>query len=111
MARRSYLVSQCQYDVAFPVFATYVQLELLPDWPGAYSTLAVLYLDTGQVAKARRVFERYQEVFPQGPLDTKEIDRQLAAAEEKPPAQQTITPQMQSQFLQMALTLAGTVPQ
>jgi len=85
-------------------------LELLPDWPSAYSALAVLYLNTGQVAKARGVFQKYQETFPHGPLDTNVIEKQLAAAEEKPQAAQTITPQMRSQFLLLAFALADRTP-
>ena len=82
-------------------------LDLLPDWPSAYSALAVLYLDTGQVAKARAVFQRYQEIFPRGPFDTKVIEKELAAAEETPQALRTITRQMQSQFLLLAFALAN----
>jgi Tfp pilus assembly protein PilF len=81
-------------------------LELLPDWPSAYSALAVLYLDTGQVAKARAVFQRYQETFPRGPFDTKAIEKELATAEEQPQGLRTLTTQMQSQFLQLAFALA-----
>jgi Flp pilus assembly protein TadD len=85
-------------------------LDMLPDWPSAYSTLAVLYLNTGQVAKARAVFWRYQEVFPQGPLDTQTITRQLAAARENPQPARTLTPQMQAQFLQLAFALTDRNP-
>lgn len=81
-------------------------LGLLPDWPSAYSALAVLYLDTGQVAKARAVFQKYQEIFPRGPFDTKVIEKELATAEESPQALRPITPQMQSQFLLLAFALA-----
>jgi len=81
-------------------------IDLLPDWPSAYSALAVLYINTGQAAKARAVFQRYQEIFPRGPFDTKVIEKELAVAEERPQALRAITPQMQSQFLLLALALA-----
>jgi tetratricopeptide (TPR) repeat protein len=86
-------------------------LDLLPDWPSAYSALAVFYLSTGQATKARAVFQRYQEIFPRGPFDTKVIEKELAVAEERPQALQAITPQMQSQFLLLALALADQGPQ
>jgi tetratricopeptide (TPR) repeat protein len=82
-------------------------LDLLPDWPSAYSALAVLYLNTGQAAKARAVFQRYQEIFPRGPFHTEVIEKELAAAEERPQGLRTITPQMQSQFLLLAFAFAN----
>ena len=86
-------------------------LDLLPNWPSAYSALAVLYLDTGQVAKARTVFQKYQDIFPQGPFNTRAIEKELAEAEDRPQPLATITPRMQSQFLQMALAVADLGPQ
>ena len=86
-------------------------LDLLPDWPSAYSARAVLYLDTGQTAKARAVFQRYQEIFPKGPFNTEAIEKGLVAAEERPQALRTLTPPMQSQFLQLAFALANLDPQ
>lgn len=80
-------------------------LDLLPGWPSPYSALAVLYLDTGQVSKARAVFERYQAIFPRGPFDTKVIEKELAVAEQQPQGLRAMTPQMQSQFLQLAFAL------
>jgi len=81
-------------------------LDLLPGWPSAYSALAVLYLDTGQVAKAHAVFDKYQAIFPRGPFDAKVIERELAAAEQQPQGLRAMTPLMQSQFLQLAFALA-----
>jgi len=86
-------------------------LDLLPDWPSAYSALAVFYLGTGQVAKAREVFKRYQASFPRGPFDTKVIEQELAVAEQQPQGVRTMTPQMQIQFLRLALILANQGPQ
>jgi len=86
-------------------------LDLLPDWPSAYSALAVFYLSTGRVAKAREVFKRYQESFPRGPFDTKLIEQELAAADRQPQGLRAMTPQMQVQFLRLALILANQGPQ
>jgi uncharacterized protein HemY len=35
-------------------------VELLPEWPGSYSTLGVFYYETGQIAKAREVLNRFK---------------------------------------------------
>ena len=80
-------------------------LELLPEWPGAYSALAVLYFDTRQVAKAREIFERYQAIFPRGPFDTSRIETEMAEAGRSPQSVRDLSPEMQSQFLALAFAL------
>lgn len=81
-------------------------LELLPEWPGAYSALAVLCLDTGQFTKAREVFERYQAVFPRGPFDTRRIEAEMAEAGGNSQSPRDLSPEMQSQFLTLAFALS-----
>ena len=80
-------------------------LELLPEWPGAYSALAVFYFDTGQLTKAREVFQRYQAVFPQGPFDSRRIEAEMAEAGSNPQSPRDLSPEMQSQFLTLAFAL------
>jgi len=81
-------------------------LELLPEWPSAYSALAVLYFDTGQLAKTREIFERYQTIFPRGPFDTSRIETEMAEAGRGPQSVRDLSPQMQSQFLALAFALS-----
>ena len=35
-------------------------MDLLPEWPGSYSTLGVFYFQTGQIAKAKEVLDRFK---------------------------------------------------
>ena len=35
-------------------------VEILPEWPGSYSTLGVFYFQTGQIDKAREVLDRFK---------------------------------------------------
>jgi tetratricopeptide (TPR) repeat protein len=82
-------------------------VDLLPEWPGSYSTLGVLYYQTGQYSKAREVLARFKGSHSAGGLDTNRIEQALANA----PQTSASTPQplpipARQQFLQIALSLA-----
>jgi tetratricopeptide (TPR) repeat protein len=82
-------------------------IELMPEWPGAYSTLGVFYFQTGQIAKAREVLERFRDSSAHASLEVNQIESVLDRASSEP--QQTnhaITAEVQSQLLQLALSLA-----
>lgn len=87
-----------------------VQLEravdLLPEWPGSYSTLGVFYFETGQVAKAREVLERFKNSSAGG-LDVNRIEQVLSQAPEtSSSANEPLTIADRKRLLQFALTLA-----
>ena len=82
-------------------------VDLLPEWPGSFATLGVFYYQTGQIAKAREVFERFKSSDTNTGLDIGRIEQVLArapAADEHP--QSTITPESRQQLLQFALSIA-----
>ncbi len=78
-------------------------VDLLPEWPGSYSVLGVLYYQTGQYSKAREVLARFKGSHSSG-LDTSRIEQALANA----PADsaQPLSAASRQQFLQIALSLA-----
>jgi len=78
-------------------------VDLLPEWPGGYSVLGVLYYQTGQYSKAREVLARFKGSHSSG-LDTSRIEQALANA----PADsaQPLSTASRQQFLQIALSLA-----
>ncbi len=82
-------------------------VDLLPEWPGGYSTLGIFYYQTGEIAKAREVLNRFKGSTANGSLDVNRIEEVLSKAPERP---STITEPMpmvaRQQFLQMALSLA-----
>ena len=57
-------------------------VELLPEWPGSYSTLGVFYFQTGQIAKAREVLNRFKGSSAGG-LDVNRIEEVLSRAPAK----------------------------
>jgi tetratricopeptide (TPR) repeat protein len=82
-------------------------VDLLPEWPGSYATLGVFYYQTGQIAKAREVLQRFKSSDTSSGLDIGRIEQVLArepAADEHP--QSTITPEARQQLLQFALSVA-----
>jgi Tfp pilus assembly protein PilF len=82
-------------------------VDLLPEWPGSYATLGVFYYQTGQIAKAREVLQRFKSSDTNTGLDIGRIEQVLArapAADEHP--QSTITPEARQQLLQFALSIA-----
>ena len=59
-------------------------MDLLPEWPGSYSTLGVFYYQTGQIEKAREVLSRFKGSNAGG-LDISRIEEALAKAPAKCP--------------------------
>ena len=82
-------------------------VDLLPEWPGSYSTLGVFYYQTGQIAKAREVLNRFKGSKAAGGFDLNRIEEALAKA---PPTQSTEREPMpmaaRQQLLQIAFLLA-----
>ena len=78
-------------------------VDLLPEWPGSYSVLGVLYYQTGQYSKAREVLARFKGSHSAG-LDTNRIEQALANAPADAP--QPLSAAGRQQFLQIALSLA-----
>ncbi len=82
-------------------------VDLLPEWPGAYSTLGVFYFETGQIAKAREVLDRFRNGSANGALDIDRIQQVLDRASSNASAENKPAPLAdRSQFLQLALSLA-----
>lgn len=83
-------------------------VELLPEWAGGYSVLGVLYFETGQIAKAREVLDRFKSSSASGSLDVNRIEQVLSQAPATPPsgANAALSSADREQFLQIALSLA-----
>lgn len=82
-------------------------VELLPEWPGGYSTLGVFYFQTGQIAKAREVLDRFKNSGVSGGLDMNRIEQVLAQAPVRPDTGDGPMPMAsREQLLQFALALA-----
>ncbi len=82
-------------------------VDLLPEWPGGYSILGVFYFQTGQIAKAKEVLNRFKNSSAAGSLDASRIEQLLARAPSASPAgNEPLTPAGRSQLLQLALSLA-----
>ena len=82
-------------------------IELLPEWPGAYSTLGVLYFQTGRIDKAKEVLNRFKDSSAGPSLDISRIEQILDRA--GAPASNTtgpLTSENQQQLLQFALSLS-----
>ena len=81
-------------------------VDLLPEWPGSYSTLGVFYYQTGQIAKAREVLNRFKGSSAGG-LDVNRIEEVLSRAPAKSSsAQEPMSMAARQQLLQLALSLA-----
>ena len=82
-------------------------VDLLPEWPGSYSTLGVFYYQTGQIAKAREVLNRFKGSKAAGGFDLNRIEEALSKA---PPTKSTEHEPMpmaaRQQLLQLAYVLA-----
>ena len=82
-------------------------VDLLPEWPGSYSTLGVFYFQTGQIDKAKEVLNRFKNSNERGALDINRIEQVLATAPASSPAgNEPMTMASRQQLLQLALTLA-----
>lgn len=82
-------------------------VELLPEWPGSYSTLGVFYFQTGQIAKAKEVLDRFKNSIASGGLDVNRIEQILAQAPATTPTGDApMSIASRKQLLQLALYLA-----
>jgi tetratricopeptide (TPR) repeat protein len=82
-------------------------VELLPEWPGSYSTLGFFYFQTGEIAKAREVLNRFKGSNAAGGLDINRIEETLSRAPEMPSTIREPMPMAaRAQLLQLALSLA-----
>ena len=82
-------------------------MDLLPEWPGSYSTLGFFYFQTGEIAKAREVLNRFKGSNAAGGLDINRIEEALARAPEVPSTIREPMPMAaRAQLLQLALSLA-----
>jgi len=82
-------------------------VDLMPEWPGSYSTLGVFYYQTGQIAKAREVLDRFKNSNANGALDVSRIEQALAQAPDvSSTGNQPMPMDSRQQLLQMALALA-----
>jgi tetratricopeptide (TPR) repeat protein len=82
-------------------------VDLLPEWPGAYSTLGVFYFEAGQIDKAREVLERFKNSSSSATLDVGRIEQVLDQAEQtavSPDAPMEM--EKRAQLLQFALSVA-----
>jgi tetratricopeptide (TPR) repeat protein len=82
-------------------------VDLLPEWPGSYSTLGVFYFETGQIDKAKEVLNRFKNSSEHGALDINRIEQVLATAPATTPAaNEPMTMANRQQLLGLALSLA-----
>ena len=81
-------------------------VDLLPEWPGSYSTLGVFYYQTRQYDKAREVLSRFKGSHSSGGFDISRIEQALANAPQTSAAPQPLPNPARQQFLQIALSLA-----
>jgi tetratricopeptide (TPR) repeat protein len=82
-------------------------VDLLPEWSGGYSILGVFYYQTGQIAKAKEVLDRFKNSSASGRLDATRIEQVLAQTPPPSPAgNRPMTPANKSQLLQLAISLA-----
>src|SRR5580692_2386160 len=82
-------------------------VNLLPEWPGSYSTLGVFYYQTGVIAKAREVLNRFKGSAAVSGLDINRIEEALSQAPASSPYKpMPMPPAARLQFLQLALSLA-----
>lgn len=82
-------------------------VDLLPEWPGSYSTLGVFYYQTGQIDKAREVLNRFKGSSTGGGLDVDRIAETLDKAPAMPLVVNEPMPMVaRQQLLQFALSIA-----
>jgi tetratricopeptide (TPR) repeat protein len=81
-------------------------VDLLPEWPGSYSTLGVFYYETGQIEKAREVLNRFKGSNAGG-LDVSRIEETLSRAPaDSSPSTGPMPMEARQQLLQLALSIA-----
>jgi len=100
------LVSVLQGNAAQAAERLEKAVDLLPEWPGSYSTLGVFYYQIGQIEKAREVLDRFKGSNAGG-LDVSRIEEALSKAPvNSSSAGQPIPMVARQQVLQLALMLA-----
>lgn len=80
-------------------------VELLPEWPGAYSILGVFYFQIGKIDKARDVLKRFRDSTAGPSLDISRIEQVLDQAPAQPHQAAVLTAENKQQLLQFALSL------
>ncbi len=82
-------------------------VDLLPEWPAAYSTLGVFYFQIGEIAKARDVLNRFKGSSAGSSLDIGRIEQVLdrAPATAEQPSNR-LSAENKQLLLQFALALA-----
>jgi len=82
-------------------------VDLLPEWPGSYSTLGVFYYQTGQLDKAKEVLNRFKGSSAGGGLDVNRIAETLEKAPSMPLVVNEPMPMAaRQQLLQFAISIA-----
>jgi tetratricopeptide (TPR) repeat protein len=81
-------------------------VDLLPEWPGGYSTLGVFYFQIGEVDKAKQTLNRFKESSANASLDISRIEQILDHAPAPPAGGEALTAENKQQLLQLALSLA-----
>jgi Tfp pilus assembly protein PilF len=82
-------------------------VDLLPEWPGSYSTLGFFYFQTGEITKAREVLSRFKGSNAAGGLDINRIEEALSRAPDVPSTIREPMPMAaRLQLFQLALSLA-----
>jgi tetratricopeptide (TPR) repeat protein len=82
-------------------------VDLLPEWVGSYSTLGVFYYQTGQIDKAKEVFDRFKGNSASSVLDLNKIEEALEKAPPMPRVGNEPMPvAARQQLLQFALSMA-----
>jgi tetratricopeptide (TPR) repeat protein len=81
-------------------------VDMLPEWSGSYSILGVFYYQTGQIAKAREVLNRFKGSNAGG-LDVNRIEAALSSAPANSASlNEPMSMAAKQQLLQFALALA-----
>jgi tetratricopeptide (TPR) repeat protein len=83
-------------------------LDLAPSRESTFTALGVFYYEVGRITEARKVLERYSEIFPHGSMDVDRIRETLDAAHASSKAAKTagLSPEARREFYHLALTLA-----
>ena len=101
------LVSVLQGNTAQAAEQLEQAVDLLPEWPGSYSTLGVFYYQTGQIDKAKEVFNRFKGSSASGGLDVNRIAETLEKAPAMPLVVNEPMPMAaRQQLLQFAISIA-----
>ncbi len=100
------LVSALQGNTSAAAARLERAVDMLPEWPGSYSTLGVFYFETGQISKAKEVLDRFRNSNAGG-LDIGRIEQVLEQAPQSASAaNEPLAPADRQRLLQLALTLA-----